>query len=121
LAIEKNFPKLSSGLKKHAEFDEYKKQIDTVLKPFFPSLLTLNEIKFATIPFQNIAIKCTQRYRNLIKAAGEEVSLEIINFDADQFYIMGCSIILNTYYGVKVDFRRSYYYNIPDEDGMVKN
>jgi hypothetical protein len=121
LEIEKQFPKLSSGLTKCSEFTEYQEQIDTVLKPFFPSLLNLNEIKFATIPFQNIAIKCTQRYRNLIRAAGEEVSLEIINFDANQFYIMGCSIILSSYYGVKVDFRRSYYYNIPDENGMVKN
>ncbi|MCG2418399.1 GAF domain-containing protein [Aequorivita sp. F47161] len=121
LEIEKKYPKLSSGLKKCSELTEYEKQIDVVLKPFFSPLLTHNEIKFATIPFQNIAIKCTQRYRNLIQTAGEQLSLEIVNFNEDQFYIMGCSIILHSYYGVNVDFKRSYYYNIPDENGMVKN
>ncbi|WGF92239.1 GAF domain-containing protein [Aequorivita marisscotiae] len=121
LAIEKEYPKLTTGLTKCTDLTEYQTQIDAVLNPLFSPLLTENEIKFATIPFQNIAIKCTQRYKNLIKAAGEKVALEIINFNADQFYIMGCSIILNIYYGIKVDFRRSYYYNIPDEHGMVKN
>ncbi len=47
--------------------------------------------------------------------------MDIINFNEDQFYIMGCSIILNHYYGKKVDFRHSYYYNIPDGAGMIKN
>src|SRR5690606_13322708 len=53
--------------------------------------------------------------------AGTDFSMGIINFDADQFYVMGCSIILNFYYGKKVDFKRSFYYNIPDAEGMVKH
>ena len=121
LAIEKEFPQLSKGLTKKEDLTTYEEQINTILKPLFPSLLDLNEIKFATIPFQEFSIKSSQRFKNLIKAAGEKVSLDIIDLDADQLYIMGCSIILNIFYGKKVDVKRSYYYNIPDERGMMRN
>ncbi|TXD69686.1 GAF domain-containing protein [Aequorivita lipolytica] len=121
LSIEKKFPELSSGITNFKELKDYREQIDTILNPLFPSVLKDNEIKFATIPFQEMAFKSTQRYKNIIKAAGADFSPDIINFDEDQFYIMGCSIILGHYYDRKVDFRRSYYYNIPDERGMIKN
>lgn len=121
LAVEENFPELSSGIGDFGALSKYKEQIDTVLNPLFPSVLGNNEIKVATIPFQDVAIKSTQRYKNIMKAAGPDFSLDILNFDADQFYIMGCSIILGVYYGKKVDFRRSYYYDIPDERGMMKH
>src|SRR5690606_13714257 len=93
---------------------DFQAQIDTILDPLFPPLLGENEIKFATIPFQEMAFKSTSRYKKILKAAGTDFSMDIINFDADQFYVMGCSIILNFYYGKKVDFKRSFYYNIPD-------
>ncbi|HAV55902.1 MAG TPA: GAF domain-containing protein, partial [Aequorivita sp.] len=121
LSVEENFPELSQGISDFDLLPKYKEQIDTLLNPLFPSVLGKNEIKFATIPFQDFAFKSTQRYKNLIKAAGPDFKLDIINFDHDQFYIMGCSIILSEYYDRNVDFRRSYYYNIPDERGMVKN
>lgn len=121
LSVEKQHPELSNGINDLNELDKYKAQIDTVLNPLFPSVLGLNEIKFATIPFQHVPFKSTQRYQNIIDAAGPDFSLDIQNFDKDQFYIMGCSIILAVYYGKKVDFRRSYYYNIPDARGMMKS
>ena len=121
LSVEEKFPQLSEGISDFNKLSEYKEQINTIMNPLFPSALGKNEIKFATIPFQDVAFKSTQRYKNIIAAAGSDFKLDIINFDEDQFYIMGCSIILGAYYGKKVDFRRSYYYNIPDERGMVKN
>lgn len=121
LSLEKEFPQLSKGINEFEKLSKYKTQIDTILNPLFPSILGKNEIKFATIPFHHTAFKSTQRYKDIIKAAGPDFTLDIINFDEDQYYIMGCSIILASYYGRKVDFRRSYYYNIPDERGMVKN
>lgn len=121
LSVEAQFPELSSGISDLGQLTEYKTQIDTLLNPLFPSVLGLNEIKFATIPFQHVPFKSTKRYRNIMEAAGPDFSMDILNFDDDQFYIMCCSIILSVYYGRKVDFRRSYYYNIPDARGIVKN
>ncbi|WP_347374567.1 GAF domain-containing protein [Aequorivita sp. Q41] len=121
LALEEKYPILTSGISDYAQLKEYESEIDTILDPIFPAILENNEIKFATIPFQELAFKCSTRYKNIMKAVGPDFSLDIINFNADQFYIMGCSIILSQYYGKKVDFRRSFYYNIPDSDGLVRN
>lgn len=121
LALETDFPVLSSGFADFSKLSKYQEQIDIILDPLFPAVLQTNEIKFATIPFQEVAFKCTKRYKDILKAAGDDFSMDIINFDEDHFYIMGCSMILNLYYGTKVDFKRSFYYNIPDSQGIIKN
>lgn len=121
IALENDFPTLSSGMSDFDKISKYQEQIDIILDPLFPSILEDNEIKFATIPFQTGVFKSTKRFKDIVKAAGDDFSMDIINFDEDQFYIMGCSIILNHYYGTKVDFKRSFYYNIPDSQGMFKN
>lgn len=120
-SVEKNYPILSSGISDFEELEKYQEQIDIVLSPLFPVVLQKNEIKFATIPFHEVSFKSTERYKSIMKAAGNNFALNILNFEADEFYIMGCSLILNHYYGKKVDFRRSYYYNIPDAQGMIRN
>ena len=33
--------------------------------------------------------------------------------DDDEFYILGCSLILRSYYNYNIDFRRPYFYDIP--------
>jgi hypothetical protein len=121
LEIEKKYPKLSTGLSSEEEVLQYQDQIDIVLDDLFPSALQLNEIKIATTPFQQSIFKSTQRYKNIIKAAGKDFEPEIKNFDENHFYIMGCSIILNQHYGYKIDFRRPFFYNIPDANGNIKN
>ncbi len=121
LALETDFPVLSSGIADFDKLSKYKEQIDIILEPLFPSVLGTNEIKFATIPFQEVAFKSTERYKKILKGVGEDFSMDIINFDENQFYIMGCNMILSHYYDKKVDFKRSFHYSIPDEQGMVKN
>ncbi len=121
LSMEAEYPKLTSGIVNLNDLSKYAEQINTVLDPLFPTVLGNNEIKFATIPFQEVAFKSTQRYKDILQNAGDDFSMDIINFDEDQFYIMGCSLILNHYYGEIVDFKRSFYYNIPDGNGIVKN
>src|SRR5690606_18787540 len=90
LAIAKAYPQLSSGITNFETLPDFQAQIDTILDPLFPPLLGENEIKFATIPFQEMAFKSTSRYKKILKAAGTDFSMGIINFDADQFYVMGC-------------------------------
>lgn len=121
LAIEKKYPILSSGISKLDEIKNYKEQIDVLLEQLFPSALQTNEIKFATAPFHDVAFKSSQRYKNIMEVAGKDFFMDLTNFDEDQFYIMGCSIILNHYYGYKVDFRRTFSYNIPDAQGLVRS
>jgi hypothetical protein len=121
LKIAEKYPKLSTGLTEEADLEHYKNQIDIVLKDIFSPLLELNEIKTATIPFQEFVFKSTQRYKNIIAAAGKDYKLELVNFDDQNSYVMGCSIILNMYYGFKVDFRRPFFYNIPNASGSMRS
>lgn len=121
LRVEEEYPALSNGISSIDELQKYRPQIDTVLQHLFPEALENSEAKFLTVPFQNFNFKCSKYYREIISAAGIDFQLDIINLDDDEFYIMGCILILNKYYDRKVNFRRSFQYNIPDERGMVKN
>lgn len=114
-------PALIEGLCTYDEIEEYKPHIDDILADIFSSILENNEIKMATLPFHKGVIKTSTRYDNIIKAAGADFEPELKNFDENSLYIMGCSIILNFYYGYKIDFRRPFFYDIPDAQGMIKN
>lgn len=113
-------PELIEGFNTESEIFQYKDEIDNILSDLFPLALQHNEIKIATMPFQEYVIKASQRYKNIINTAGENFIPEIKNFDEDHYYIMGCSIILRQYYNYKIDFRRPFFYEIPDSDGMLR-
>jgi hypothetical protein len=118
--VEEN-PVLLEGMTTGKSLKENKLHIDFLLKDLFSEVLTKNEIKIATIPFNDTIYKSSERYDSIIENAGKDYELEIINFDEEQYYIMGCSIILNQFYGYSLDFRRPLYYNIPDAKGMIRS
>ncbi|TYP70008.1 GAF domain-containing protein [Aquimarina intermedia] len=120
LEIAEAHPTLETGLQSKKELDELMPQIDLVLEDLFSEILQKNEIKIATIPFGNLVLQSTQRFRNIVKAAGETFTPAITNLEEDQYYIMGCSIILNHYYGYSIDFKRPFHYNIPDASGIMR-
>ncbi len=121
LEVEKEYPILTNGLTTQKEVQENREAIDLVLDDIFTPVLQNNEIKFATIPYLNIDIKSTQRHKDILKKAGEKYEPILINFEEDQKYILGCSIILNAYYGYNIDFKRPLFYNIPNKNGTIKN
>ncbi|PKA84374.1 hypothetical protein ATE92_2562 [Ulvibacter sp. MAR_2010_11] len=121
LDIAKKNPKLSEGFLNEKELLKHQAEIDLVLEDLFSIVLQENEIKVATIPYQYFVFKSTNRFKKITAEAGFDFKLEFSDFDEEQAYIMGCSIILNAYYGYRVDFRRPFYYNIPDAQGIVRH
>lgn len=121
LALADEFPELTSGIDSFEELQKYSAQVDTVLQPLFPPIFGDNEIKFATVPFHEVAFKSTVRYKKLTQFAGEDFYPELINLDADQLYILGCNLISSHYYGRKLDFQRVFHSKIPDENGKIHN
>ncbi len=121
LDIVQEHPMLIEGLSSFQEIEEYQPQIDDILADLFSGILQNNEIKMASLPFHEGVIKTSKRYDNIVKAAGPGFKPELKNFDDDSMYIMGCSIILNSYYGYSIDFRRPFYYDIPDRDGILRH
>lgn len=114
-------PALTEGLWDPAELKDYSKEIHLILDDLFTPVLGGNEIKIATIPYQYVIIRSTLRFDNIVSYAGDDFEGHLNNLSDNEAYIMGCAIILNSYYGYSIDFRRPFYYNIPDKDGVMRH
>ncbi|MDY8138944.1 GAF domain-containing protein [Aquimarina sp. 2201CG5-10] len=120
LKIAQDHPELEEGITED-RVEEFLPQIDLILEDSFSQILQQNEIKIATIPFTNNVLKSSKRYQSIIDAAGKDFEPAIKNLDEDHLYIMGCSIILGSCYGYNIDFRRPFFYSIPDVSGIMRH
>jgi hypothetical protein len=121
LKLSEEHPILSNGIKTKAQLKKYMPEIEIILDDLFNPVLTGNEIKGVSFPYNETFFKTTQRYKDILADAGDDFSLELMNFSEQEYYIMGCSMILNFYYGYKADFRRPFYYRIPDKNGIFRS
>ncbi|RDK87313.1 GAF domain-containing protein [Marinirhabdus gelatinilytica] len=120
LAVAKKYPILSEGFTTEKQINKLRKQIDFVLEDLFASVLQTNEIKIAGAPFQSTPFKTTARYDAIKANADSSYELQLTDMTDEEFYILGCSLILKGYYGYNIDFRRPYFYNIPDANGITR-
>ena len=93
--------------------------INHLLADLFPTALTNNEIKAVAIPFQNFTFNYTERFKKIVKEAGVSFDMSIKNFNEHQFYIMSCTLILNDFYGQKIEFNSPLFYDIPNANGIM--
>lgn len=115
------FPELRSGITAMSQVEQHEDLIRRLLADYFPEVLTLNEIKAVSIPFRNIIFNRTERFKNILKAAGTELEITIRDFDEHMFYVMSCCLILNEYYGTQLDFSKPLFYDIPTANGITKH
>lgn len=116
-----SLPELRTGIEDFNSIQKNEAIIKNLLADLFPTALTHNEIKAVTIPFQNISFNFTQRFRKILSNAGEDFDMEIRDFDEHQFYINNCCLILSSYYKQNIDFNKPFFYDIPDEKGVVRH
>lgn len=116
-----SFPALIKGIEDAEELKKLKDPIRILMKDLFPEILSDNQIKAISVPFHNIIFNSTRKFRSILEKAGEDFSLSMRNLDEDLDYIFGCIIILNMYYGYDIDFSRPLYYDIPDENGILRH
>lgn len=114
-------PQLRNGITDVAQIEDNKGLIKRLLAGLIPETLTLNEIKAITIPYRNFMFNRTQRFKNLLAAAGPEFEFNIRDFDEHQFYVLSCCLILNEFYGTSLDFSRPLFYDIPTAEGIIKH
>lgn len=114
-------PELRSGITDVKQIEQHKMLIRYLLSDLFPTALTKNEIKAVTIPFHNITFNYSERFQHILNNAGLDFDMIIRDFDDDNFYIMSCCLILNVYYGYRFDSTKPFFYDIPDEDGIMKH
>ena len=116
------FPELIDGFTDHSLLKKYEDEIDLMLDGLFPEILTLNEIKAASVPFSFTSFKFTQRFENILENAGEDYEFKIRNFEEDQMYIMACTMILTFFYQKPIDLKRPFFFDIPDKKaGTMKH
>ena len=116
----KSFPALTEGIKDFSELKKYKQPVRVLLDDLFPSVLTNNEIKAASVPFQNFLFNRSKRLKKIMEATPDDFELEIRNLDNKTIYVQECINILNDYYGYNIDYSRPLYFDIPDEQGIVR-
>ncbi|MBB4808145.1 hypothetical protein HNP38_003485 [Chryseobacterium defluvii] len=117
----KNFQELKNGFQDISLLEKYEDLIKLLLADLFPTGLTLNEIKAASIPLSNITFNYTERFKNILKDAGKDFEIELRNIDDDEFYVFCGCLILQAYF--KKDIRSSlpFYYDIPNKQGIMKH
>ncbi|KIA85579.1 GAF domain-containing protein [Flavobacterium sp. AED] len=115
------FPEFRTGIEDFNLIHNNETLIKYLLADLFPTALTNNEIKAVTIPFQNFTFNYTERFKKILHNAGATFDMAIRDFDGNQFYIMNCILILNTYYNQHFDFNKPLFYDIPDANGIMKH
>jgi len=121
LAETEKFPELRNGIRNLNIIYEQKDLIRNLLADLFPTALTRNEIKAVTIPFYNLSFNYTERLQQIINNAGDDFDLEIRDFSEDESYVICCCMILGYYYGQWIDFARPFFYDVPDENGILRH
>jgi hypothetical protein len=121
LKTAKDFPILRNGFSDVSILKAREKEINIILQDLFSPLLSLNEIKTTSVPFHNLIFNSSERFENIIKSAGNDFDLKIKNMPEDDIYIIACTIILNFCYGYNLDFKRPFFYEIPDKNGVMRH
>ncbi len=114
------YPVLREGFTDLSLLEKHKDVIRVILEDSFSPILTKNEIKTASTPFENLVFNSSERFRQILKDAGEDFDLEIMNIPMEFGYIMRCTVILKFYYGYNLDIKRPFFYDIPDLNGVMR-
>ncbi len=112
----KPYPLLREGFEDPELIEKYKEQIDKLLSHLFPSILTGNEIKGAAVPFQFMPFYKSARFEKIIQAAGDDFTVSLDDMDDDRLYIIGCTVILQVYYGYKISVNKPFKLEIPNKE-----
>jgi hypothetical protein len=120
LADIADYPELRDGITDVSQILSNSLRIARLVGELFPQVLTKNEIKAITVPYQGLMFNYTERFRNILEDAGAGFEINIRDFDGDQFYIFSCGIILNRFYGTSLDFNKPLFYDIPAGNGTMK-
>ena len=117
----KAHPELREGITDISQIRDNERLISRLLTDLFPPALTDNEIKAVSVPYQGLIFNYTERFRNILKAAGPSFEINIRDFNDHQFYVATCCLILNEFYGTRLDFSRPLFYDIPAANGIIKH
>lgn len=113
-------PELKEGTVDFTILERNKEFVDELMTLLFPSVLTLNEIKGATAPFQFDFFYTSKRLENILAAAGDDFEIEMKSIDEKSMFIMACATILQGHYHYPVHLNIPMIFDIPEKNGNLK-
>ncbi len=114
-------PQLRNGITDLSVLIDNEELIQKLLVDYLSPALTLNEIKAIGIPYINTIFNLSERFKNIMRAAGKDFEINIRDFDEHQFFVLSCCIILSRVYGRQLDFSKPMFYDIPTADGVIRH
>jgi hypothetical protein len=115
------YPILKNDFSSFEQIEKYEQEIEFLLQDLFHPALSNNEIKAISIPFSNHVFMKTERFKRIINnVPGDGFELELKNLKTRYWYIIASSIILKSCYGYELNFKRPFYYEIPDKNGITR-
>lgn len=113
------YPELRDGFTDLTLLSKHRKVVEIIFEDTFADILGSNEIKVASLPYDNFIFNSSKRFQKILADAGPGFEPKIRNQEEDFNYIMAAVVVLNFYYGFKLDFSRPYFYDIPDAAGVM--
>ncbi|WP_291934460.1 GAF domain-containing protein [Chryseobacterium sp.] len=117
----RNFKELKEGFQDISLLEKHEDLIKLLLADLFPTGLTHNEIKAASIPLSNITFNYTERFKAILKDAGKDFEIELRNITDNEFYVFCCCLILQSYFKKDIKSTIPLYYDIPNQQGIMKH
>lgn len=117
----KNFKELRDGFQDLSLLEKHEDIIRLLLADLFPTGLTRNEIKAASIPLANITFNYTERFKNILADAGTDFEIKFREINDDEFYIFCCCLILQVHFSTDLRTTLPLYYDIPNKEGIIKH
>lgn len=117
----KKFQELKDGFQDVSLLEKHEELIRLLLADLFPTGLTNNEIKAASIPLSKITFNYTERFKDILKDAGKDFEIELRNIGDDEFYVFCCCLIVQSYFKKDIRITMPLYYDIPNKQGIMKH
>jgi hypothetical protein len=119
LETQAPYPELRKGFSDIRLLEKHKDIIRVILQDSFAEVLSENEIKAASMPYFDIVFNKSKRFQKILDNAGTDFKPFIRDQEEGIDYIMASTVILKFYYGFNLDFSRPYFYDIPDDKGII--
>jgi GAF domain-containing protein len=108
------YPELAQPFDDFSILSRRADEIRELFSPMFPEQLQTNEIKAITMPFTGHLANPTTRFKGILERAGEDFDWRLSQYDPDQFYIAACITVMNVFYGAGIEYKQSYYFDVPN-------
>ena len=114
------YPELRDGFEDSALLEKYKEPIAKLSRMLFPDVLTSNEIKALTPPFEFKPFYTSKRFGNILDSTDQDFSFYLKDMSSDEFYMQSCYFILASYYGYPIQTSGAMMIELEDKKQNIQ-